>query len=141
MEDLLVVLKRFYLLVSAPALAVFGLCYFAADEPLVVEQVSYILCVIIYILALIVVPVSSLILRRAVNKCAGLPEQEQVATYNRAYRIRIISLNVISYLCGPLFVVTADKGGCYLFAIITLVILLSYPSQNFVFSAQNQDND
>ncbi|MBR6249570.1 MAG: hypothetical protein IKR17_00055 [Bacteroidales bacterium] len=141
MENLLSQLKRFYMLLSAPALAVFALCYFAADEPLVLEQTRYYILIVIYILALVSVPVSSFIMRRAVDKCAGLSEQDQVATYNRAYRIRLITLNVISYLCGPLYVVTLEQGCCYLFAIVTIVILLSYPTRSFVFTAQNRDND
>lgn len=134
MDTLLERLRTYYLLFSVPALAIFALTYFtAADEPLVEPKTAYWTLIVLYVAALVVVPVTSYILKKAVKKCEGTDRDTQADIYARAYRIRIASLNVVSYFTGPVYLVTLERGSVYLFAILTVIILLSYPSSQYVF--------
>ncbi len=132
MEELFARLRRFYMLVSAPSLAFFALAYFTADEPLVEAQTRYLMLVILYGIALFVVPGSSMLFRRALRKSEGLDEVELVPLISKHYKIRIWALNAISYLCCPFYIVTVEQGCCYMFAIVSIVTLLSYPTQQYL---------
>lgn len=133
MDTLLERLRTYYLLFSVPALAIFALTYFTAAEPLVEPKAAYWTLIILYAAALIVVPATSFVLKKAVKKCEGNDRDTQADIYARAYRIRIASLNIVSYFTGPVYLMTLERGSVYLFAILTVIILLSYPSSQYVF--------
>ncbi len=132
MEKLFAGLKRLYLLVSSPAVVLFAICYFTADEPLVATQTCYVLLVGLYFVALMVVPISSFIFRRSVRKSEDLNETEQIPIIRKNYGIRIWALNGVSYLTGPIYLITLEEGCVYLFAIISVVVLLSYPTKQYL---------
>lgn len=133
MEQIIKRLRTFYYLLSMPAPVVFALSYFTAEAPLVSERMRYILIVALYLLALVVVPVTYHVRRKAANKSNATDDAQQTQKFVRAFKIHTIILNVISYLCSVWYVITVEKGCCYMFAIVTVILLLSYPTAQFVF--------
>jgi hypothetical protein len=126
-------IKRFYMLVSLPTIAFFALFYFTSNEALVADaETQYIALVCFFLIALIVVPTSSIILKRAVKKGADKSDEEQVALYEKAYKIRIWSLAGLAYLSGPMYMLTCEDGCIWMFIIAVVVLLLSYPSRQYI---------
>lgn len=133
MEALLERLRKFYLYVSIPALPIFALFYFLTDEAVVTDAgMQYYSLVGFFLLALIAVPVSSFMLKRAVSKGAGKSDEVQAAMYEKAYRLRLWVLNGLAYLSGPLYMISGEEGCVWMFAIAVVVVLLSYPSHQYV---------
>lgn len=134
-------LKRFYLLTTLPTLAFFALFYFVTTEALILDaEVNYYLLVGFFLLALIAVPTSSVLLKRAVRNGAGKSEEEQVVLYEKAYRIRIWVLAGLAYLSGPMYMLTKEDGCLWMFVIAVVVLLLTYPSEQYVLQDRNKQN-
>ncbi len=137
MDQLISDLRRFFYLTSAPALAIFVIAYLTADVPLVDDRTRYILLVVLYALALVAVPVSSYQLRTAIIRGIGMSDEERLPRLRKAYKVRLWSLNALAYLISPFYIMTVERGCVYLFAIVTIVILLSFPTEQYL--THNQD--
>lgn len=137
MESLLVRLRRFYLLLSLPTLALMALAYMAADIPLVDDKTNYYVKTGLFMLALVFVPVSHWVLKRAVRKCDDQPDDVQAKIYGKGYKIRLTMLNVVSYLSAICYFVTVDEGSLLMFGCMAVVVALSYPSRQYVMRDQD----
>lgn len=133
MGEMLGRLKRFYMLAAIPTVPFFGLFYFSTSNAVILDaEVQYMLLVGFFVIALIVYPMSSIILKRAVRKGAGKSDEEQATLYEKAYRIRVWVLAGLSYLSGPMYMMTCTDGCWWMFIIATVMLLLSYPSRQYV---------
>lgn len=133
MEDILKRLRTFFWLISVPAVAFFGLALITAEQSLVDNQIRYMMLVCLYLFALIIVPLTSYYMRRAYSKNESKPEEERWCNLAKAYKIRLIALNVISYVSTPIYIVTVERGCVYMVGIVTIVLLLSFPTRRYVF--------
>ncbi len=132
MDNLINELRRFYYLTSIPTLAFFLIAYLTADVPLVDDNTRYLMLVTLYVVALVLVPVSSYKMRGAIIKGIDMSEEERVPKLRKAYKIRLWSLNAISYLVSPFYFITVEESSVYLFAILTVVTLLSFPTKQYL---------
>ncbi|MCQ2227179.1 MAG: hypothetical protein MJZ01_04615 [Bacteroidales bacterium] len=132
MDSLLKQLRQFFLIASVPPLAFFALFYFAADESLVNERLGYLLLVLLFLAALVAIPLTHWLLKRAEAKCEDKPEEEQIVIFGKAYRIRIVTMNVLSFLSSLAYFVTVVESCIYMTGMLTILILLSYPSRQYI---------
>ena len=140
MEDLLKNLKSFYLLASLPPLAFFALFYFAApEEPVLEMKATYYLLIALYVIALVAIPATSIHLKRSEAKCEGKTDEEKAEIFGRAYKIRLVCLNVLSFLSGLCYFLTSQEGCYYMVGIMTIIIVLSYPSRHYIMHGANND--
>lgn len=133
MEDIIKRLRSFYYLVSLPSLALFILALITADVPLVDDQIRYIILVALYFVALVSIPLTSFNMRRAISKSENLPEEQQIPMLTKAYKKRIIAVCIVAYLCSPIYVITVERGCSYMMIIVTIMLLLLYPTKQLVF--------
>lgn len=132
MESFLKSLRNFYLFASIPPLAFFALFYLAEDGSLVSQQTSYILLMVLYVLALVGIPATSIYLRRTASRCEDKPDDEAEKSFGLAYKVRLVVLNVLSFMSGMFYFITAIEGCIYMVGILSIVVLLSYPSRQYV---------
>lgn len=132
MEKFLKEMRRTFLLTSVPTLFFFALAFFAADIPLFDQRTHYMILVCHFVLALVTVPTTSWYLRKVISNTSTDVENSEFTKLARAYRIRITSLNGISYLTSAVYYVTLETSCIYLFGIMLIVVLLSYPSQKYL---------
>ncbi|MCQ2204712.1 MAG: hypothetical protein MJZ15_09755 [Bacteroidales bacterium] len=132
MSTFLKTLRQFFLVASLPPLAFFALFYFSADEPLVDERMHYLLMVILLLLILVGVLVLHFYIKNAEKKCIDKPWNEQTRIFGGAYKVRIVSLNVLSFLSSLLYLVTVDMNCVYSAGMLTLLILLSFPTAQYI---------
>lgn len=132
METFLKSLRTFYLFASIPPLAFFALFYFAAGDCLVSPKVSYILLLVLYGLSFLGIIVTSTYLRRTAARCENMVEEDREKSFGLAYKIRIILLNTLSFMSGIIYFITVVDGCVYMVGIMTIIILLSYPSKQYI---------
>lgn len=135
MDNFFASLRRFFYLASVPALGLFLICYLMADEVLLPASGVYLCMVILDLIALVSVFASSWFLRHSISKYADAGDGADINKLARAYRIRVVSLNVAAYLAGPAYLCTLDQSCIFLFAIIEVVLLLSFPTRKYLMPA------
>lgn len=128
MEQLLKQLRRFYYIISAPALAAFGAALLLADRATLSVEADFYIKTSLFLLTLICVPLTSFVFKRSLKKIDTLSEPDFLKTAGRSYRFRIVTLSVISYACSLLYFLTADSSYSMIFVIMTVFILLLYPT-------------
>lgn len=137
MEGLLKSLRQFYLMASVPPLAFFALFFFAADEPLCDARMSYMLCFFVYLAAFVSVLATHAYMTHTEKKMADMDEEQAILKFAKAYKVRIVTLNVVSFFSSLAYFITVVESCYYMTLILTLLILLSYPSRQYIL----RDND
>ena len=139
-DDFLKSLKKIFLVAFCDSLALSALLYlvFWSWEPLLSSDPRTNAYVMIVVLALVFIAVggSSFFLRHRANKCNDLPQSEldAIATlYTPAYKLRVVSLGASMVLSAVCFALTHEGNSSYLVAILALLMLLSFPSEQYVF--------
>ncbi len=117
---------------SIPPLAFFALFFFAADEPLCNARMSYLICFLIYLSAFVGVLATHAYMTHTEKKIADLDEEQQTLIFSKAYKVRIVVLNVISFFASLSYFVPVVESCYYMTLILTLLILLSYPSRQYI---------
>ncbi len=134
MEELLTRLRKDYMRSFIPTIAIFAvaLCIGHFTEPFADMLMSVRIMIVLLLFTLIAFIASYVILRRARTKIADLHGDERYATYAKAYNIRIRAMSLLSALSSAAYAFTQDSNDIYLVVIISLLILLYYPSQAFI---------
>ncbi|MCF0190547.1 MAG: hypothetical protein HUJ96_04710 [Marinilabiliaceae bacterium] len=132
---------RYYLFWSIPPLLLFGLSYLTADLPFVSDTVAYAIICVYSLLVLLSIPTSSFFMRRTYDRLEGKPEEERKPALEKVYKIRIMLLNVISMMSAVIYMITCQSNCIYMFLIMTVVILLSYPSRQYVYRQTTKDGE
>lgn len=141
MKTFLKNLRQFFLIASIPAVAFFALFYFAAGEPLVNERMHFLLMTILLLLIMVGVIALHAYLKHAEKQCIDKAWDEQTHIFGKAYKIRIVCLNVMSFLSSLLYFITIDMNCVYATGMITLLVLLSYPSKQFISNGVDFEDD
>lgn len=124
--------KTFLFAITIPVL-VFILAFLAKDLPLVSDETAAMIMAVYFIVVLIAVPSTSYWLRRTTDKAADASEEEGERIVSKAYTIRIWTLSAINIVAGILFVVTCHMNCVYIFAMIAVLMLFSYPSEKYIY--------
>lgn len=132
MENMLKELRTFYLMASVPPLAFFGLFYLSAGEPLVGQRVDVVLLTVLYLAAFLAVLVTNRIMAHAEGKCDGVDAETRFRVFGKAYRVRIVVMNVLSFCSGVAYLLTVNSGCAYLVGLISVLVLMSYPSRQYI---------
>ncbi|MCQ2237418.1 MAG: hypothetical protein MJZ18_10555 [Bacteroidales bacterium] len=126
-------LRKTFLFATIIPILIFALAFLAKNMPYVSDEVAASIMSVYFIVVLVVVPLSSYWLRRTTNKAADVEEEEGERMVSKAYTIRIWTLSVCSILAGILYVITCQMNCVYLFAMLAVLMLFSYPSEKFIY--------
>lgn len=134
MEEFLKKLRKNYAKAFVPSLAIFGvaLCVGHFTQPLADIETSVRIMIVLLAFTLIAFLVSYFKLRSTRTKLPELEEGERYEAYAKAYYTRIVSMSVLSGLSSIAYILTQDSNDVYLVVIISLLILLYYPSKAFI---------
>lgn len=132
MDSLIAHLRRIFLMSTIPAVAFFGLFYFAADESLVSDRMHYTLMTLMLLMLLIGVMGLHFYMKRAEKKCIGQSWQQQVNIFGRAYKVRIVALNLMLFIASLLYFVVVDMNCVYSAGMLAVLILLSFPTKQYL---------
>lgn len=139
MEELISNLRKTYSRIFIPTLVVFAILFalskFVFTEPFVptesAEAVKLMLALLL--LTLVGFVVSYFNLRSARKKIEFMEDTaKRNDIYAKAYNVRMVTMNILSILSSVGFFITRDTNNVYLFVIITLLIMLYYPSERFI---------
>lgn len=117
---------------TIPPVVLFALLFFAADVATTTVEQKYFITVVLYMLAFLSVPLTSWLLRRAINKNMDGTDEERLAKIGPTYKIRIAILNVVSIVNSFCYLITLERGCIYLFAMMSMLILMSFPTNNYL---------
>lgn len=137
MDSLIKQLRQIFLMSTIPSVAFFCLFYFAADEPLVSERMHFTLMVIMLLMLLVGVLALHFYLKHAEKKCIGKPWKEQKRIFGGAYKFRIVALNIMLFIAALLYLIVVDMNCVYSAGMLALLILLSYPTKQFLSNGIN----
>lgn len=135
MEEFLKKLRKDYTIIFVPSLALFAIALLVGrfTNPAVDMLTSVRINIVLLLFTLIAFLVSYFKLR---STRAKLPEiQDEVARfeeYAKAYKTRILSMSILSGLSSIAYMLTQDTNDIYLVVIISLLVLLYFPSQAFI---------
>lgn len=134
MEEFLKKLRKDYARAFVPSLAIFAiaLCVGRITEPVADVVTSVRIMIVLLLFTLIAFIVTYFMLRSTRSKLQGMEGEERLATYAKAYNTRIRVMSILSALSSIAYMLTQDSNDIYLVVIISLLILLYYPSQAFI---------
>lgn len=134
MEEFLNKLRKDYLKAFAPSIAVFivALIVCQLTEPFTDMMTSVKIMIVLLLFTLIAFVVSYFKLRQTRAKLPELEGEKKYEAYAKAYNTRIRSMSLLSCLSSIAYILTQDTNDIYLVVIISLLILLYYPSQAFI---------
>lgn len=134
MEEFLTKLRKDYLTAFAPSLAMFiiALCVCHFTEPFADMLTSVRIMIVLLLFTLIAFLYSYFKLRQARARLAELEGEKKFETYAKAYNTRIRSMSLLSGLSSIAYILTQDTNDVYLVVIISLLILLYFPSKAFI---------
>ncbi|MEE1348186.1 MAG: hypothetical protein U0K36_09955 [Bacteroidales bacterium] len=134
MEELLAKLRKDYLIAFLPTIALFviALCIGRFTEPMTDLVTAVRIMIVLLLFTLIAFVVSYIALRRARTKITEMEGEKRYEIYAKAYNTRIRSMSILSGLTSVAYALTQDSNDIYLVVIISLLILLYYPSRAFI---------
>ena len=134
MEEFLSKLRKTYLRTFLPSIVVFAIALIVTryTEPFVDMLMSVRIMIALLTLTLVAFVTSYFSLRSARTKTADLKGEQRYDIYARAYNTRIMVMSILSALSSIAYVITKDSNDIYLVVIITLLVLLYYPSEAFI---------
>ncbi len=127
-------LRKTYLRTFLPSLAVFAIAIIVTryTEPFVDMLMSVRIMIALLALTLVAFVASYFSLRSARTKIADIKGDQRYDIYAKAYNTRIMAMSVLSALSSIAYVITKDSNDIYLVVIISLLVLLYYPSEAFI---------
>ena len=125
-------LKSFFFKSSVLPLVLFAVCFFIPGESMTDTMWTYRLMVCLLGLTFVAVLWTSYNLRTVTLRHDDLENDGKQAAYAKAYKIRIATLNAISALCSVMYLVTKENNAAYLVGMMTILILLSFPTRSFI---------
>lgn len=134
MEEFLKKLRKDYAIAFVPSLAAFGIALLVSKfaGPFTDTLTSVRIMIVLLVFTLIAFLVSYFQLRQARAKLPELEGEKKYETYAKAYNTRIRSMSLLSVLSSAAYVLTQDTNDVYLVIIISLLVLLYYPSRAFI---------
>lgn len=134
MEEFLKKLRKTYIKAFAPSLVMFciALCVGHFTQPVADLATSVRIMIVLLAFTLIAFLVSYFKLRTTRSKLPELDGEKRYEAYEKAYCTRIVSMSILSGLSSIAYMLTQDSNDVYLVVIISLLILLYYPSKAFI---------
>ncbi len=145
MENLLTDLRRFYFRTFLPSIIIFIVCFLATrllgSQPMVTVKTASYIMVALLAATFIVFIVTWFILRNARAKVTTMEGDGKYDAFAKAYKARILSMSIVAVLSSACYVFTVDPNAIYLVVIALLLVLLYYPSENFVGRQVGEDKE
>lgn len=129
MDNLIKHLKQIFFFATIPSLAFFALFYLAADEKLVSDRMHYTLMVLMFLFLFIGFVSLIIVKKRSEKKCEGKLFEEQARITLKAYKLRIVSLNVMIFVSSLLYLIVVDMNCVYLAGMLALYVFMNYPTE------------